>query len=95
MLGDNYVGMIMDVDENGYYVDVFRNGQTVRYGPMHYVSSSGDDVQYYTGDRVFITTLFFRDQYVILGRYIDMHPKPLDADDSDAGAMIDLTAPTE
>lgn len=72
MLGDNYVGLVVALEDQGYHVEVFRAGQYVRYGPMHCVSPTGE-ATYAVGDRVFITSAFFRDQFVILGKYIDVH----------------------
>lgn len=71
MLAENWMGTVAAKDEQGYYVDVFRDGQVVRYGPMHYVSSTGEAIEFLSGDPVVISTLLFRDQYVILGKYID------------------------
>lgn len=92
MFAENYIGTVVGEDDQGLYVEVFRDGQTVKYGPMHYVSSSGETVDYNSGDAVFITSIFFRDQFIVIGKYIDIHPEPrqLVQVDSDGDGIIDV-----
>lgn len=83
MFAENLVGLVVAKDDQGYYVEVFRDGQVVKYGPMHYISPTGQPHEYQMGDRVFITSAFFRDQFVILGVYIDVHVPFEEFDDSE------------
>ncbi|UVF61462.1 hypothetical protein SEA_DALANDE_49 [Gordonia phage DalanDe] len=100
MIAENFVGVVAGQDDQGYYVEVFREGQYVRYGPMHYISPTGQPIDWEIGDRVFITTAFFRDQFVIMGKYIDVHTpfEPLGDEtvpDPDGEGVVIIAGDTE
>lgn len=76
-----YVGTVIGKSENGtgYMVQVFLGGQRVTYGPMHFVVTPPfpDEIDidpYSPGDLVVIQNFQIQDQFIILGKYVDMVP---------------------
>lgn len=84
-------------EETGYMVEVYTGGTYATYGPMQFITTPPFEVPpnldpYNPGDKVFITNFNVRDQFVILGKYMDMTPQQYDLIqvDTDGDGIIDV-----
>lgn len=69
----NHYGVVAEVIEGrGVYVESMMGGQTAKYGPMHYLSSTGEAVIFAPGDSVLFTNVGrIADNFIILGKVVD------------------------
>lgn len=75
MTMNSYYGVIVELGERGYYVHINMGGQVGRYGPMQYVSTTREEVEYEPDDKVLVVNIGpIADNFVILGKLMEPPP---------------------